>query len=292
MDGGVEVDIAKRVQRGGRVGLLVVGAIVAMLLFAACSGSGDDNNDGAGLIGGLNTAEVAALLSSSGIVGGFSGAASGIHVNGVGVAEASPDIAILSVGVETFSETVTAARDEAANALDAMLAALRAAGVQDDDIETRFFNIQPEYTFQEIFEGGLRRSERKLTGYRVTNTLSVTLRDLDNVGNVIDEVVTAGGDAVRINSISFTLEDGTAIEEQARVLALRDAVAKADLFADETGVERGKLLFISETSGTRFPTAVRLEAASFDGAIARAPTPIIAGSLDVRVSVQAVFAID
>ena len=83
------------------------------------------------------------------------------------------------------------ARGDAATAMDAMLTALRNMGVSNDDMETRFFNIQPEYTYDQVFvtsEGGERfqRSERRLTGYRVTNTLSVTLRNLDSVGTTVD----------------------------------------------------------------------------------------------------------
>ena len=291
------MSIADRVRNPGRLGLLAAGAIIVALLVAACT-SPDDNSTATGSLGnglaGLSDAQTAELLRTAGIVaGGFSGSSTGIRVNGVGVVKASPDIAVLSMGVETFAETVTSARDEAAIAIHGMLTALRAGGVVDDDIETRFFNIQPEYTFVDVSSpDGRRIRERVLTGYRVTNTLSVTLHDLDAVGSVIDDVVTAGGDAARINSIGFTVEDGTALEEQARTLALRDAVAKADLYAAETGVARGKLVFISETSAPAFPRAVRVESAFAiaDGAVP--PTSILAGDTEIRVSVQAVFAID
>ncbi len=138
----------------------------------------------------------------------------------------------------------------------------------------------------------ITRRERRLVGYRVTNTLSVTIRDLDNVGTIIDATVDAGGDATRLNSISFTVDDGIALEVQARTLALQDAVAKADLYASETGVSRGKLTSIVETSGNQFANQARTESASlaFDGAAP--PTQILAGEFEVRVTVRAVFDID
>ena len=82
-------------------------------------------------------------------------------------------------------------------------------------LATTFFSIQPEYTFDQVTEtlaNGERitRRERRLVGYRVTNTLSVTIRDLDNVGTIIDATVDAGGDATRLNSISFTVDDAVA----------------------------------------------------------------------------------
>ena len=286
--------IADRVRKPGKFGLVAAGMLVLVMLVAACSGDDENNGDPTGLIGGLSASQVESLARTAGIVSGFGGSSSGIHASGVGVAVGSPDIAILSVGVESFGESVAVATSDAAIAMDGIRSALSAAGVDDADVETRFFNIQPEYQFQEISEGGIRRSERKLVGYRVTNSLTVTLRDLDGVGGVIDDVVTGGGDAVRLDNIRFTIEDGTALEEEARTLALRDAVAKADLYAAETGVERGKLVAITETSGTQFPMMARAESLqAFDGAaFAPVPTQISAGDLDVRVSVQAVFAIE
>jgi hypothetical protein len=169
-------------------------------------------------------------------------------------------------------------------------------GVADDDRETKFFNIQPEYTYDQVFvtEGAERfqRSERRLTGYRVTNTLSVTLRNLDSVGATVDAVVAAGGDTARINNITFSIEDGSALEVEARTLALQDAVAKADLYASETGADRGKLVFVSEAGSPQFPQAFRMESASFDGAASAAPTAILAGDLTIRVTVNTVFEVD
>ena len=129
-----------------------------------------------------------------------------------------------------------------------------------------------------------------MTGYRVTNTGSAKVRDMDILGETIDEVVLAGGDATRINSIRFTVEDPSAAQVQARESAVMDALAKADQFATLTGVTRGSLLFITE-SGGGVPVVLdfaRMEAAAFADSIA---TPISVGELEVQVSVQMVFAI-
>ncbi len=307
------------------LGLTLVLALVAV----GCSGGDDDN-------GGLSASALTqlgaeALVASGGLVGG-----TGINVTGVGEATIEPDLAVLSLGVEAFSETVAEARDTAAVAMNGIIALLRDQGVEDRDIQTQFFNIRPEYTFDQVIVEPISigapepavshtepappameptpigapqlevprmepsppqvetkiitRSERRLVGYRVTNTLTVTVRDLDSVGAIIDGAVQAGGDAVRVNSIRFTVENGKPHEEAALTAAIQDAMAKARLFADTTGVTLGKLVFISESSGPQFPVAVaRLEAAP---AADFGSTPVQPGELKIRVMIQAMFAID
>lgn len=305
----------------GRTALLAVMLVAVAVLAAACSGDGDTPKGGLQLAG-LTDVQVEAFARGTAI--GYPGATSnsGIHVTGVGGVTTKPDLAIVSLGVEAFAPTVAEATGEAANGISGILSALGGLGITEDDIATQQFNIQPEYTYVEIYEEvkptkikplpqgepapprdgvsslsaprRIRRTERTLIGYRVTNTLTIKVRDLDSIGAAIDGAVTAGGDETRINSIRFTIEDGESIEAQARLLALEDAVAKADLFAEQTGVSRGKLVFITESSRPQFANQSRVEFAAADGsAFAKAaPTAILAGESTVRVTVQAVFSID
>ena len=265
-----------------RSGLVVAGLAALALVAAACA---SDGTTGGGVTGGIDAAQLESLARSLGVSTNILGGNTGIHVTGAGTASATPDIAVLSLGVEGQARTVAEANAIAADAIAAVLAVLRGSGVADDDMKTQHFSIQPQYSFNR--DTGVQT----LTGYRVTNSLIVTLRDLDAVGSIIDAVAAAGGDATRINSIGFRVEDGVALEAEARRLALADAVAKADLFAEATGVSRGKLVFITEQSFQQF---ARTESVSLDAAIAGAPAPteILAGEFDVRVNVQAVFAID
>jgi uncharacterized protein YggE len=279
------------------VALLAMAMTLALMVGACTSDDEGDSNTALGaLLRGLDAGQVEALARGASFSGGGFNSAVGINANGVSVVSAKPDIAVMSLGVEALALTVSEAREEAALAMNGMLTSLRAALVSDGDLETQFFNIQPEYTYEQVtttLENGERisRSERRLIGYRVSNTLSVTIRDLDNIGAIVDGAVKAGGNATRLNGISFTLEDGGAAEANARIAALEDAVAKADLYAEKTGVTRGKLVNIVETSGTRFPQVARAESLAFDGG-ASAPTSLIAGDLEVRVSVQVLFSID
>ena len=268
--------------KNARSGLVVAAMAALALVAAACAGDGTAGS----ATGGLNTAQIESLARSLGVSTSVLGGNTGIHVSGAGTASATPDIAVLSLGVEGQARTVAEANAIAADAIAAVLSVLRDAGVADDDMKTQQFSIQPEYAFNR--EDGTRT----LTGYRVTNSLVVTLRDLDSVGPIIDRAAAAGGDATRINSIGFRVEDGVALEAEARRLALEDAVAKADLFAEATGVSRGSLVFITESSFPQFARAEAVFSVDVAAAGAPAPTEILAGEFDVRVNVQAVFSID
>ena len=151
----------------------------------------------------------------------------GIWVTGTGSMQLAPDLALLNVGVETFGETVADARQQAATAMDAVTEALRGMGVVDRDIQTRYFNISPQYEYHEVEVSGRRQSKQVLVGYRVNNSATVKLRDLDAVGEAIDGVAEAGGDAVRIDGLRFTVEDTDTFMSDLREMAVADAQAKA-----------------------------------------------------------------
>ncbi|MCH8298387.1 MAG: SIMPL domain-containing protein, partial [Chloroflexi bacterium] len=131
--------------------------------------------------------------------------------------------------------------------------------------------------------------ERVLIGYQVTNTLTVKVRDLDNMGGIIDGVTEAAGDLTRVNRVSFTIEDTKPLQAQAREEAIADMLAKANDMARLAGVELGKLVFLTETGGGVPQSFARLEAAPAFGFASSQSTSILAGELDVNVNVQGVF---
>ena len=131
--------------------------------------------------------------------------------------------------------------------------------------------------------------ERVLIGYQVTNTLTVRVRDLDDMGGIIDGVTDAAGDLTRVNRVSFTIEDTKPLQAQAREAAIADMLAKANDMARLAGVELGKLVFLTETGGGVPQSFARLEAAPAFGFASSQSTSILAGELDVNVNVQGVF---
>ena len=206
----------------------------------------------------------------------------GIWVSGTGEVTVTPDVAILTLGVEAQEKTVKEAQSEAASAMAAVVAALKTNGVADKDIQTQWYSISPVTKWVE------ETNEQITTGYSVTNMVTVKIRDISKAGTIIDAVAEAGGDLTRINSISFTVDDPTAYYNQAREQAMQDAKDKAEQMATLAGVTLGKPTYISE-SGGYIPTPYYLKDYAEGGS---ASTSISAGELDITIMVQVGYAIE
>ena len=265
-------------------------AMVTALVITACSDGDSDtpqvNN------GNNNTITELAKLSGISIQ---SQQQTGIWVDGSGTVRVTPDVATLNLGVEARAVAVADARDQAAKAMDGVMKTLKDNGVADKDIQTRGFNIQPIIVYVEVtpIPGDRNRpTEPRITGYIVTNSITAKVRKLDSVGKVIDDAVKAGGNNIRFNGISFSLDNPKPLETEARKLALEDAKAKAQQAAQVMGVKLGEPSFIQLTGGSPIVQekfiAAPSRAASSDAGI---PTPISGGELDVTVHVQVTFTI-
>ncbi len=209
------------------------------------------------------------------------GDARAIRVSGSGEVQAAPTIATVRTGVEVRAESVTAARAAAAEAANAVYAALHATGVADGDISTIAFQIYPEYDY--------RDETPRVTGYGVSNTVEVTVRAVDRVGEMIDAVAAAAGDAVRFDGIVFAHDDPGALAQEARALAMADARGKAEHLATLSGVTLGAVRSITETRGTApFAEPPAAFAMEMDAPTDTATWP---GTAAVTVTVQVVWAI-
>lgn len=207
----------------------------------------------------------------------------GISVSGEGIVQGAPDIATISLGVSTLRDTVAQARTDAATALTGMVDSLKANGVEEKDIQTAGLSIQPEYDYTD--------GRQLLRGFRVTNTLTAKLRDIDRTGEIVDEAVEAGGDSTNINGIQFSIDDPEELKNEAREKAVADAKARAETLAAASGVSLGSPITISETSYS--PPVYYERGLAADGA-SGAPvpeTPIEAGELDVVVQVSVTWEI-
>ena len=125
---------------------------------------------------------------------------SGIHVTGFGSVSLEPDLAIMKIGIESFSKTVSEARETAAEAMDSVKATLLENRVAEKDIQTRRFNIYPRYDYEEVVVGGKYTSKQILSGYIVSNSANVKLREIDRIGEVVDDVAKAA-EAALLGSI-------------------------------------------------------------------------------------------
>lgn len=207
-----------------------------------------------------------------------------IHVTGSGSVVGEPDIATLNLGVSVEKKTVATAREAAAVAMTAVIDALKASGIAENDIQTERFSIYPQYDYTE--------NGRVLRGYSVNNTVGAKVRALENLNGVIDAAAEAGGDIVVVNAIQFMIEDTTPLQTQARGLAVKDAEAKAQTLADASGVTLGKPITITETSHAASPPIAFAEEAVLADASARSRTPIEAGELTVTVNITIVYEIE
>ncbi len=255
--------------------LLVIGLILAVsLLLIGCESQGGSSSMEAQGLAVPQNVNVALTGSSS--------QQTGIWVSGTGEVTVTPDVAILTLGVQAQEATVKAAQSEASSAMNAVVAALKSNGVADKDIQTQWYSISPVTKWDD------KTNEQITTGYSVTNTVTAKIRDISKAGTVIDDVANAGGNLTRINGITFTVDDQTAYYTQAREKAMQDAAAKAQQLASLAGVNLGKAIYISE-SGGYIPQPIRLDTSA---GVSSASTPISPGELDITLTVQVGYAIE
>ena len=177
-----------------------------------------------------------------------------------------------------------AARDRAATSLDAIVKTLKTNGVAEKDIQTQQLNIQPQYDYN--------NGNQHLRGFQVTNTLSVTMRDINKTSQIVDDAVHAGGNETTIQGLAFTIDNPDDLKKQAREKAVADAKSKANTLAQSAGVSIGDAINISESSNTPVFFDARAGLAADNAAPQTAPsTPIQPGELDVTVDVSVTWSI-
>ena len=208
------------------------------------------------------------------------GSQGGISVSGSGSISVEPDLAILNIGVEATGKTVSFARSEAASAMDSVVSSLKKEGILTKDIQTQQLTIYPRYDYQ--------TNKQVLIGYSVTNTARVKVRDLSKVGKIVDNAAASGGDYVRINGISFNVEDTDQYMESLRKQAVQKAQIKAEEYADSAGVKLGSLRSLTEVGAQspHMPSAMDNQMRAMSVPM---ESPISGGELQITVTVFTVF---
>ncbi|MBI2760153.1 MAG: SIMPL domain-containing protein [Chloroflexi bacterium] len=237
------------------------------------------------------------VLTVFAVAGGLSvGAASaqenptGIRVRGQGVVTAVPDIAFLTLGASVRAETAGAAFDRTEQRVAALTDLLKSSGVAERDIQTRQFNLNPE------FGRGADNNPPPIIGWRATHTISVKLRDFAAIGRTIDSAVRLLENDALVQGISFAVEDTDTLAARARAQAIADARAKAQDMAARAGVTLGRVVYIQEISSpppspVRNADAARAPAAAPTGGQASFAAEISPGELTINVIVDVIFAI-
>jgi len=266
--------------------LLIAGALLSVVLLAACDSdsSASSEESAPATSSEPSAAEPSSATHASAAASQASNSeAQGLSVGGEGRASAAPDVAVLGLGVSAKASTVKAANSQVQEAMSDLMDSLEGNGVQEKDIQTRSFSIYPEYDY--------RNNEQILTGYRITHMLQVKVRDIDKAGEVIDDAVEAGGDLLQVQSISFSIDDTTALGSEARQEAVADAQAKAEELATLAGVTLGKPTYITESISTPYSQPYYDRGMAYS-AEAEVTTEISAGELEVVVYVNITYAIE
>ena len=201
-----------------------------------------------------------------------------ITVTGSGLSYGAPDIARVSLGVEAANEDVLTAVDDANARMNAVIQALIAAGVAAEDIRTENYSI-----YQERYYGPEGPSADTPSLYRVSNTVLITVREIDRVGELLSTAVASGANIV--NYMQFDIANRSALESEARDLAVADARARAEQLAATLGLAVGRPVRVVENAGGYYPMYDGL-----GGGGASVP-PISQGMLSVSMSVTITYAL-
>jgi len=201
-----------------------------------------------------------------------------IEVSGQGEVQAQPDQATVRLGVQTEADTAEQALEQNNERMTAVISATLEAGIEEEDIQTEGFHLTP------VYDNSSNAQSRELTGYRTSNIVRITVRDLTQLGKLLDAVVEAGSNT--IEGIQFEISNQAELAAAAREAAMQDAQQKAEQLTELAGAELGPVRTILETGGARPLTAPVAEEASL-----AANVPIATGTQTIQASVQVTWEI-
>jgi uncharacterized protein YggE len=209
----------------------------------------------------------------------------GILVCGHGIANTHPDQARIQVGVQASASTAEGARGQAAQAMSAVLAAVKSQDVADADVQTDYFAIAPEYDYTS--------GNPHVIGYSASNSVLVTVHKVNTVGTIVDAVTAAGGNDVVVDGIQFSTGDPSQTLEQAQQNALANAHQQAEMAASAAGVRLGPPLSIQLNGcGSTQTVDLQSRAATAGGTASGPTTPISPGQIEVTADVSVDYAVN
>lgn len=202
-----------------------------------------------------------------------------LNLTAFGETRIAPDQATITLGVTTTGAGAGQAMQRNRERMTATVAALKAQGIAERDIQTSGLNLSPQYAYE-------NNQPPRLTGYQASNQVTITVRDLARLGATVDAVVAAG--ANQVAGIAFGLSNPQAAEDEARRAAVKALAAKAALYAEATGLRIARLVNLSEGGGYS-PPPPRPYAMARMAAADAAQTPVEPGELRVRVEVSGMY---
>src|SRR5690349_10364087 len=201
-----------------------------------------------------------------------------LSVSAEGKVEGRPDMATISLGVQTEAQTAQAAVQANSQRMTALLAALRRAGIAERDIQTSNVSVNPQQQYRD-------NQPPIVTGYQANNTVSAKIRNIGTVGRVIDATVAAGGNTV--NGVYFSYQNPDAKREAARRKAIPEARRRAEIYASALSMHVTRVVAVAEGGGYSPPVLMPMMrmAAQADAA----PTPVEPGQIETTATVSVTF---
>jgi uncharacterized protein YggE len=238
-------------------------AVVAVVTLASCSSG---------------STQARARAATAQLVSSYSAPAPGtITVSGHGTIDGTPDMLTLSIGVDTSADTAVAALTANNTHARALIDTLKAAGIAERDIQTSQLSVNARYD----------TNGQHVIGYTASNHVTAKLHDLAKAGTAIDAATKAVGDSVRIDGVSFSIDDTSGLVAQARAQAVKKAAAQAAQLAAAAGVKLGQIRSIDETSRTApYPQYFSADAAKSSAAV-----PLQPGTQELSLDVSVVYEI-
>lgn len=201
-----------------------------------------------------------------------------ISVTGEGTVSSAPDLATISLGVTTTADTAAGAMAANSASLSAVLDRLKAASIAPRDMQTSNLTLNPNWV---SYDNG---STSKIQGYTASNILTVQVRALDRLGEVLDNTITDGANT--LNGVTFGVAEPRPALDEARKKAVADAMARATLLVQAAGARLGPIVSIAEQSGFTQPMPMfRMEASDASA------VPTAGGEVGLTASVTMVFEI-
>jgi len=201
-----------------------------------------------------------------------------LDISASGETSRVPDVAIISAGVVTRSQTAGGAIGENAARMERVIAALKAAGVAERDIQTSSISLNPEYRYVE-------NQPPRLVGYTASNSVNIRFRDIRNSGRILDALVAEG--ANQINGPTLTIDKPEAALDEARMQAVANGRARAELYARALGRRVVRVVSVSESGGYYPPPPMPMAERAM--AVSAADTKIVPGEQKLQVTLAMVF---
>ena len=206
-----------------------------------------------------------------------------IQVTGFGEVSLEPNIATFSINVVTQRDNASLAREDSARKLNQLFASLKSFGIEQKDIMTTTYSLYPEYVYE-------KNKIRRIEAFNVSNNLNVKVRQLGRLGSVIDGVIKLDSGDIRINNISFNVDNSTIYEDQARESAIKDAIAKASKIAKNANVQLGPPMLIVDVEPFSNVNPIGVQRAMM-AEMDSTPTTIATGQIIIEANVQVTFEI-